>query len=77
MQVKARATNMTKKDYIVIATAINNEIGLINYYGGSKETEKIVRIKCELLVISIANTLQKDNNKFNRDRFLKACGITL
>jgi len=68
---------MTKKDYVLIANAINNEIGLCNYYGGSKETEKIVRIKCELLVKAIAKALQKDNAKFNQDKFFKACGLSL
>jgi len=61
---------MTRKDYIAIAAAIHRTGMAINI-GGKKSAEYAHR----LLAIDIAATMAQDNPRFDRARFLKACGI--
>jgi len=50
---------MTKKDYTLIAQAINDSI---------KKGENIVD-----LTMALADKLELENPRFNRDKFLEAC----
>lgn len=52
---------MTKKDYVILAEALRQNIG-----GGYVE-----------IVDAIADALYRDNEKFDYDRFYDACGIAL
>ncbi len=67
---------MTKKDYIVIAGAIHRS-GMAT---GITEKNKIKLYAGEamrrLIVIDLASSLRADNPKFDRVRFMEACGVT-
>ena len=56
---------MTKKDYEMIAQAINN-----NSIGNFKSK---LLIDKETLINELCYELNKDNNRFDKDRFVKAC----
>lgn len=55
---------MTKKDYIAIADAIKRA-----RTGADKEE----RFAIDIVADNIADVFQKDNPRFNRQRFLEAC----
>ena len=58
---------MTKKDYELIAGVLNTE------YTGYKlgwEREAI-----RITIIGLAEVFEQDNPKFDRNKFLEACGI--
>ena len=62
---------MTRKDYVLIADTIK---GSINYEQNfNNNQEKADGIKA--LAITLASTLEADNPRFDRDRFLVACGV--
>ncbi len=62
---------MTKKDYILVAKAIKNHYETwANYYSDYEPN-----VKLGYLVQDLANTLARDNSRFDRQRFLTACGI--
>ena len=54
---------MTRKDYVVIAEVIKNLDECIDSYG------------LEVLADNMADALESDNPRFDRARFLAACGI--
>lgn len=54
---------MTKKDYIAIAAVIK----VANNQGDTAT--------CKFIARNIADVFQSDNSKFDRARFLRACGI--
>ena len=54
---------MSKKDYEMIANAISNS---------TLQLMKTHILKSEL-VYKLCDELKKDNNRFDRDRFVKAC----
>ena len=56
---------MTKKDYTLIASAVYS--ALID----GADPQELRGVASHL-----ANKLQADNNKFNRAKFLEACGVT-
>lgn len=56
---------MTKKDYIIIAKAINE------MYLGHKDWVR----NLEQVGNKFAETLKADNPRFDTERFLTACGI--
>ena len=58
---------MTKKHYELIATAIN---GAFNANPSNKAAEGIAQIAKDL-----AEVFLFDNPRFDRERFLKACGV--
>ena len=55
---------MTRKDYVLIAETI-------------KEAHRLTSEKAGAGVVAymLANTLQADNPRFDRARFLSACGV--
>ena len=62
---------MTKKDYQIIANVFKKKIDPI-YKDYSRNTEWEL---LENLAIDMADALQADNTRFNKDTFLKACGL--
>lgn len=59
---------MTKKDYELIAKAIGHGIN-----GNTIEPTGDVMAICT----SIADALANNNSKFDKERFLLACGVTI
>ena len=55
---------MTKKDYQIIASAVYSAL----LDGGNLQELRGV-------ASHLANKLQADNNKFNRAKFIEACGV--
>jgi hypothetical protein len=65
-------TTMTKKDYIIIAKVIYKHYGnRIDYYSDSENN-----LALGDLVLELATELAKDNPRFDRSRFLIACGFS-
>jgi hypothetical protein len=60
---------MTKKDYILLAKAILLTKSDLNVAG--RETTGI-----NMVARNVANTLAQDNPRFDRVRFLAACGVS-
>jgi hypothetical protein len=56
---------MTRKDYVLIAKAIKG-----TYFGNKTWVRN-----CEQISDTIARALQSDNPRFDKGRFLKACGV--
>ena len=66
---------MTKKDYELIAEAIAYAAELSKVLGGiDAETRDRVT---SLIANKLASGLEMDNPRFNREMFLKACGVAL
>lgn len=63
---------MTRKDYVLIAAALKcaRERALA---GGLVAEDMGVR----LAIYDVADSLGRDNRAFDRDRFLKACGVNI
>ncbi len=57
---------MTRKDYVMIAEIINR-----NSTSGNESTY----IQFARMAEDLATELQNDNPRFDRDRFLTACGV--
>ena len=55
---------MTRKDYKLIAEILRDSLDAI-----------IDDLALEALASNFADELAKDNPRFNRERFLKACGV--
>jgi hypothetical protein len=60
---------MTRKDYIAFAAAFKKEMP-----GANWDPNK--RVQWALDILAVAAVLQADNGRFNRARFLTACGYT-
>lgn len=63
--------SMTKKDYELIANTIKSTLGT---YGGTVSHNNC-KYAINDLALAIANELKLDNPKFDRDKFLAACGV--
>lgn len=61
---------MTKKDYIAIAKVISDERN--HPASGSKAAQ----VTCDRLAHRFADMLASDNPRFDRARFLQACGAS-
>jgi hypothetical protein len=62
---------MTRKDYILIAAALSAAlVKCADNLEGNREAVGVYR--CAL---SLAEALERDNARFDRARFLKACGV--
>lgn len=64
---------MTKKDYILLAQAVQTERSQPGFYG--KVSEHVHTETLNRLAIQLACRLEEDNPRFDRDRFLSACGV--
>lgn len=62
---------MTKKHYELIASVINGAVISASEYGNEDD---IAFIK-ESVAEPMADALEKDNPKFDRAKFLEACGV--
>lgn len=61
---------MARKDYVAIAAAIHRT-GMAVNIGGKKSAEYALK----LAATDIAATMANNNPRFDRARFLKACGV--
>lgn len=69
---------MTKKDYIAIAAVIKHaRKEWIELNDHSADYQTAVGDAIEGVATDIADMLQRDNDRFDRDRFLEACGVEL
>lgn len=59
---------MTRKDYVMIAETLADLMADFN--NGGDDT-----ISLTLVAVELAETLAKDNPRFDRARFLTACGV--
>ncbi len=71
---------MTKKDYIILASAIRAQVDFQNEAHARVAPARDVRADVSLnqldaLTRSLANRLRDDNPRFDTNRFLDACGI--
>jgi hypothetical protein len=63
---------MTKKDYILIAKAINSAKSALSYASVNMgETNRCI----EIVVANLSYLLRGNNHKFDETRFKEACGI--
>lgn len=60
---------MTRKDYVMIADSI--KAARENWEGFAPESQEAI----DGLARSLASKLQADNDRFDRARFLDACGV--
>lgn len=63
---------MTRKDYELIARALIDSKPLFDSYEDRCERHGW-RVACH----SVCEALASDNSRFDRDRFLKACGVAV
>jgi hypothetical protein len=69
MMCESKGVGMTKKDYIALAASIRK-----NYYEiGDLSAEAALRY----FAIDLCTILKEDNERFDKTRFLTACGLTL
>lgn len=62
---------MTRKDYVLIAKVIN---GAVNYEKDfNNNTERAEALT--LMAHTFSSVLASENPRFDRERFLKACGV--
>lgn len=59
---------MSRKDYQLIAAAIK---GQVNFASGDQLVLQVIKA----IAISVAMALATDNPRFDRDRFMQACGF--
>ena len=63
---------MTRKDYILIAAALERSKPLPI---ANPKMDAVRRSVFEMAARNIADALAQDNPRFDRERFLKACGV--
>jgi hypothetical protein len=61
---------MTRKDYVLIAEVIKTQIEM-----SIKFEEEESRAGAQNIAYDLAWKLSEDNPRFNRARFLEACGV--
>ena len=66
---------MSKKDYILLASVIKDSTKKAETMSGKKFCEATATLA--VLAGKLADELQKENSKFDRSRFLTACGLDL
>jgi hypothetical protein len=65
---------MSKKDYVMIASIINHEIGVAKMVPPGEAREARIGV-CNVIAGRIAERCKHDNPRFDRNRFLVACGV--
>lgn len=65
---------MTKKDYEKIAKVLAKRITVTGEFSRAYQNE--VREQVKYVASDLADTFAEDNPKFDRERFLKACGVS-
>lgn len=61
---------MTRKDYQLIADSLKGALPPVQFEGDEYRRDGI-----EAVALGLAERLQEENPRFDRDRFLKACGL--
>jgi hypothetical protein len=61
---------MTRKDYVLIAQVIKAQIDMSN-----KFQEELSKVGAQNIAYDLAWKLSEDNPRFDRSRFLEACGV--
>jgi hypothetical protein len=64
---------MSKKDYILLAEALKDSKPVINFSERLNENQAVL-VQWNRTVENIAYALAKDNDRFNRNKFLTAAG---
>ena len=66
---------MTRKDYILIANALNEaRWGILDYDNGFSYDEQASHLKTwDMVVRLLSDELYNDNIRFDKDRFRRAC----
>ena len=59
---------LTRKDYRILANVIDR--GITSMKGENQET-----VSPEVMVLKLCHMLRVQDEKFNTDKFLKACGL--
>jgi len=68
---------MTRKDYVLIADAIRQLLADIDREpAGMREVLTGERIGVRSVALRLADQLRQDNPRFDRTRFIEACGLT-
>ena len=62
---------MTRKDYVMIAETIKGSINYEQSFNKNQDGANALKF----LAITLASTLEADNPRFERARFLSACGV--
>ena len=65
---------MTRKDYILIAEALKAAM-LPRLKHHTDDRSLVFNCGVESAAIRVCDTLARDNPRFDRERFLKACGV--
>lgn len=66
---------MTKKDYEKIAKAFARRVSESKAHYGDEPIRLHAITQIEYLAEDMADMLAEDNHRFDRDRFLAACGV--
>jgi hypothetical protein len=66
---------MSKKDYQLIASALHAAKLKIERIALSPDDQTPAIASWHLTVESVADVLERENNRFQRGTFLKACGV--
>jgi hypothetical protein len=61
---------MTRKDYVLIAQVIKTQIDM-----SDKFQEELSKVGAQNIAYDLAWKLGEDNPRFDRARFLEACGV--
>jgi hypothetical protein len=61
---------MTRKDYVLIAQVIKTQIEM-----SDKFQEELSKVGAQNIAYDLAWKLSEDNPRFDRARFLVACGV--
>lgn len=69
--------SMTKTDYEMVAETIKLKLDNFNamYMVSQDDTVALKYFGAKHLAEDLADTFESDNNKFDRNKFLQACGI--
>lgn len=65
---------MTKKDYVLIASVFNKAM---QYTADEPRAMEAVKATVEVVADELADALEQDNPRFDRERFLTACGVNI
>jgi hypothetical protein len=68
---------MTRKDYELIARTLKAyaDADALTRQGTATKAEQMMHYRLKGIADSLSYSLQQDNPRFNRETFLKACGL--